>query len=155
MRSSAQSPPTFGPALSRPDELATIPAFSPEPIPLPRLPHLRVALLVLLCSLLAFAALTPAHGNGPCFCLCPWEEMVGGEGHGEHESAAQCEDEVPLRTCDAPAQLLAPTESAAALVAPRREGTPSELACGSCRRTSASDPGGTPARLAAALALRI
>lgn len=122
---------------------------------MPRLPHLRAALLVLLCSLLAFAALTPAHGNGPCFCLCPWEEMAGGEGHGGHESAAQCEDEVPLRTCDAPAQLLAPSESATGAIAPRREGAPFEFASGNCGRTSASDPGGTPARFAAGLALRI
>jgi hypothetical protein len=122
---------------------------------LSRLPHLRAALLVLLCSLLAFAALTPAHGNGPCFCLCPWEELVGGAGHGNHDGAPSCEDEVPLRTCDAPLQPLAPTESATSVVSARRDGTPSELRSWSCRRTSASDPGGTPSRLAAALALRI
>ncbi|MBK9387877.1 MAG: hypothetical protein IPN34_23925 [Planctomycetes bacterium] len=132
---------------------------------MPRLPHLRTALLVLLCSLLAFAALTPAHGNGPCFCLCPWEEMVGGEGHGDRDSAPerdgagqqdgaeQCEDEVPLRTCEAPALMLAPRESATLALLTRREGSSSELGWSRC--TCASDPGGTPARLAAALALRI
>jgi hypothetical protein len=112
-------------------------------------------LLVLLCSLLAFAALTPAHGNGPCFCLCPWQEVLGGEGHGSNDGAPECEDEVPLRTCEAPALQLAPLASATGALLPRREAAPSELLARNCRATSASDPGGTPSRLAAALALRI
>ncbi|MBL8898268.1 MAG: hypothetical protein JNM84_11600 [Planctomycetes bacterium] len=122
---------------------------------MPRLPHLRTALLVLLCSLLAFAALTPAHGNGPCFCLCPWEEVLGEGERGSGDGSLQCEDEVPLRTCEVPAFLLPPQESATIAIRTRREGSPSELRWNRCRLACASDPGGTPSRLAGALALRI
>jgi hypothetical protein len=121
---------------------------------LSRPPHTRAALLVLLSFLLAFAAATPAHGNGPCFCLCEWLELFEsscGEEHDGEGPGAACDEDVPLRTGEALCVLL-PPQDVCLTVAPLRA---ARADARERAAKSAFDPGGTRSLRAAALALRI